>query len=40
MLDKDTATEGEDIDVYNNIYDNVHTDMNVTTPAYITTDAV
>ena len=38
--DSDTSTEEEDIDVYNDTYDDMHTEMNMTTPAYITTDAV
>ena len=32
IIQHDAATEGEDIDVYNDLYDDVHTDMNVTTP--------
>ena len=40
MLDRGAATEEEDIDVYNDVYNDVPTYKNVTTPAYITTDAV
>ena len=38
-MDRDAATEVEGVDEYTYIYDDEHTDVTVTTPAYITTDA-
>ena len=40
MLDEDTATEEETIDLYDNMFTDVHTNETVTTPVHITTDAV